>query len=72
MSIQSRRRFFLREKILDYLMLGFSLICIIGGFGMILLSSFWLQIKKPTPYLLNLIVILLGLIGFRNYQKEIE
>lgn len=72
MSIQTRRRFLIREKMLDYSMLFFSLVAIIGSIAMILISSIWLKIVKPTPYLLYTFLILLGFLGIRNFQREIE
>lgn len=72
MSFQRRRRFFLREKLLDYTMLGLSILVIIGGFGMIVFSSYYLSITKPTPYILNLFLIILGLFGLKMYQREVK
>lgn len=71
-TYQSRKRSLLREKMLNFFILFISICAILGGIGMILHSIFNLHVTDIKPYFLFLIMIGLGIVGIRNYKKEVE
>ena len=58
-----------RNFLMDYYMLASSLISIIGGVGMIIYTMI-LGISFLKPFWVYLSLILLGLVGFRQYRLE--
>ena len=61
-----------RERALDYFVVLCSVVCILGGLVMMAYCSIILNISEPSPYLMYLVLVYLGLSGLRYYKKEVE
>ncbi len=59
----------IRNSLMDYYMLGASVISILGGSAMII-YTITLGVSFLKPFWVYLSLILLGLVGFRQYRLE--
>ncbi|MHA1821012.1 MAG: hypothetical protein ACTSU2_00055 [Promethearchaeota archaeon] len=58
------------SKILDYILLIASWISLLGSIFMGFYFYYFMVIKSVQPYVLNVIVFVLGIIGYKIWRKE--
>ncbi len=62
----------IKTRFLDIILILFSIVAIVGGFGFMLFIVVWFPEFHTIPFLEFFLVFLLGLLGFRQWRKEIS
>jgi hypothetical protein len=60
-----------KTKLLDYILILFSLAAIVGGLGFMIFIAVYFPVFHVVPFLEFLVLFCLGLLGFRIWRKEI-
>ena len=61
-----------RDRMLDIFILVSAIVMVLGSIGTLIFCMFYLHITNWKPYIMYIIVFILGIQGFRYYRKEVE
>jgi hypothetical protein len=60
-----------KTKLLDYILILFSLVAIVGGLGFMIFIVVYFPEFHIVPFIEFLVLFCLGILGFRSWRKEI-